>query len=586
MTFAVRCGPDAHAWVDRCAADSGLAMSLVACPAARAVVEVRPPDGAPLSVELAHAPRGFRVVGAYGVSPVGEFADWKAAPIPTQRAFAAVVGCVERAPPEALLAARREEPAGHLPALPIAAAALIAALAAVRRPSLVASGLALVATTLVALLRRLLVGVGFFHQNGQGPDWVLGALRGDGTDYGPGYAEVFGAVAARAARPDLAVFGAMGVLSATAPVAAWVLARSLGAPRPVALALAAVPAVDPVLARLSGSESYFGAIASLCLLATATLAAGFADARRTPRLLAVAAAALLLAQAARIHPLAWVPCALAPSVVLLGPRGSLRAALGAAVGLALVEGPLTLPVAQAVLAGRLHSFVPGARALLVERGALAGVGVTALVVGARFARVGAPARAALGVGGVTVAAAWATDVLRGDARVVEAAHLHLFLPLLLGAAAVLASSAGRRGAALLLGVALVHAARERALLTRPTDAEELAWALTWRETLPPGAEVAAVQRAGERLLTLPLYPGKTARPVAIDADGRAVFAEGPRFYVRTSLCATEEGKARCASFERTHTLRPLDRRTLVTRASLPWLPLPAGTVDVALFAVD
>jgi len=585
-----RCGPEAEAWVARCAEAAAIPMRLEACPAGVAIVELRPTGSAPFSVELSRAPRGFRRVGPFGLSPIGEFADWKLEPAARRQAFDALAACVERRPPDVLLDGEGAlvSPSSPLPRVPwLALLAALLALFVVRargvgRRAVAATGAAYAA---ILLARRATFAAGYFHQNGQGPDWIAAALRGDAGEYGPGYPELFGWIATRARRPDLAVFVAQELLAGTVPIAGFLVVRATGASRAVALAVGAALTLDPVLGRLARSESYFATLLSLAFLAAALLTSGFSGRERGTRVAASLGAALLIAEAGRVHPLAWVPCALVPLVVLTLP-GRRRAWEASAVTLlcAAVAAVLVLPTMRATLAGGLgRGFLPGAKALFAEQRPMFALAVGAVVA---LASVRATRAFALPVGVVclTVVVAAATDVVRADAAVVRSSYLHLFAPTVLGGLAALP----QRAMTLWLGaVALVlHVSWDRRATPLPTDAQELAFALEWRETLPSDAEVAALQRVGDRVLTLPLFPGRTATSVAVSAKGFAPFHQTRRFYVRTSLCATPEGAPRCAAFESTHTLRPLARRTFEARASLPWLPLPTRPIEVVVFLVE
>jgi hypothetical protein len=296
---------------------------------------------------------------------------------------------------------------------------------------------------------------------------------------------------------------------------------------------------------------------------------------RRHRWLGLFGAALLIAQAARVHPLAWVPCALVPLVLLCRPGRPLdrlkRTAVAAAV-IGLVALPLVLPSLRATLHGHLGSgFMPGARASLSRT--LLPVAMAVLLFSAlAFFRPKIGIRA--WVFTMVVATALATNMLANDAKVVHAAHLHLYLPALIAAISAVNPSIA------LSIVAMVHVVTERPLRTLPTDARELDWAMQWREELPPGATVAALQRVEHRLLILPLLG--EGLPVAVPIDATAP----PKFYYRSSLCFTPEGAPECVIFESTHKLKVISARRFPSIASLPWAPLPPGEIEVALFAVE
>ncbi|MGZ5970526.1 MAG: hypothetical protein ACXWP4_22805, partial [Polyangiales bacterium] len=525
-----------------------------------------------LRIELSTSEKAFERVGAYGLSPIGDFADWKLEPEPRRHALEAAVQCVKAEAPIALLSADAPAPQVTVPKparLPwlLIAAALASVCACVRRvrPTV----LALAALAVVFFLRQLMQPFAFFHQNGQGPQWIEFAFRGDAGEYGPGYGEVFHWVS-HVRRPDRGVLALQEFLAATIPLSVYAIARSGGAMRSTAMVLGAAAAFDPVLARVGRSESYFSLMAALIFAAAAVVA--LTDRRH--RWLGLLGAGLLVAQAARVHPLAWVPCALVPLVLLCRPGRPLdrvkRTAL-AAVAIGLVALPFVLPTMRAALHGHLGSgFMPGARANLSRT--MLPVAIALLLV-----TVLAYLRPKIGIRAwvlaVVCGAAFATDVLANDAKVVHAAHLHLYVPALIAAISAIHPSIA------LSIVAMVHVVTERPLRVLPTEARELDWALQWREELPPGATVAALQRVEQRLLVLPLLG--EGLPVAVPLDATA-----PKYYYRSSLCFTPEGAPECVVFESTHKLKVISARRFPSIASLPWAPLPPGEIEVALFAVE
>lgn len=612
--LADRCAPSAEAWVARCAAKERVAMSLLNCPNGIAIVELRPEGASSLRVEISVSPKAFRHVGAHGLAPVGSFDDWESEPAPRRAALDALVRCAERESPEVLYErapgaqpspgpSKQDTRGGGagLPLLPIAALSLAMASCLLGRPRLsraarlLAGSLAALAA--VVLLRRALQVPAFFHQNGQGPVWVGFAVSGDAHSYGPGFPELFHWLTALANRPDLAIFRAQELLAATVPISAYAITRRVGGAKPLALVFAVALAVDPVLTRTARSESYFATISALLFAACALCAASADLARAAGRwakpawMLAIGAAALLVAQAARIHPLAWVPCAMVPMSIACR-RGALRKraqrALAAAAVIGIVALPLVLPTMRATLSSQLGGeFAPGAGVLarhLLPRVAMPVAAAALLLVSARTRPLGSRAV----VAAVVLGAAMATNVVALDMPSVSGAYLHLFAPALLAAVAGLIAIAPARPAmtGALAVLALLHGALERSKVTLPTDALELAWAQEWRETLPSHAHVAAVQRVERRMLTLPLFGQGLPKSLSIDEGFGDLRGGGPHYYYRSSLCVSPEGAPVCAAFEAKHRLRPMASRRLPLRASLPWLPLPSGEVEVVLFAVD
>ncbi len=94
------CLPEVEAWVDRCAAARELTITREVCPNDGLIVLSASVDGAaPLRVEIARRPHpGFRVVGDWALSPVGEFPSWAAAPAPLRAALDRVGACVQSRP--------------------------------------------------------------------------------------------------------------------------------------------------------------------------------------------------------------------------------------------------------------------------------------------------------------------------------------------------------------------------------------------------------------------------------------------------------------------------------------------------------
>ncbi len=593
---AARCGPDAHAWVARCAATASIAMHLESCPASVAIVAIEPQLGPPLRVEVSTSTNAFRRVGGHALAPIGDFPDWKNEPEATRRAFEALAACAEKEAPDALVAADAPPPitsgeharAPRPPLLLLGALLASIAALAMRRPRARVVGLALVAVVATFFLRRLVQPAGYFHQNGQGPLWIEWAVRGDAGEYGPGYVDVFGWLAARVRRPDRAVFVVQELLAAAVPIAGYaIVRRARGAPV-VALVAGLVLALDPLLARTGRSESYLATMTTLLFAATAALV--LTDLRRwtSTRVLGLVAAGLLVAQAARIHPLAWVACATVPWALAVRPgRPARRFAHSAVASLAIaaIAAPCVLSSMLATLMGEVAGrFMPNIRAILAREAlpALLMVGfVAALAAVPSMRRVASRVAVLVAI----VALAVVSNVTRQDAPAYALSYAHLFLPSAIAALAAALSFSPPRIVALGVGLlALVHGVLERPSTVMATDAREQAFCMEWRETLPPGAQVAAVQRASDRVLALPLTGVGLMRAVSIEAAAPRV-APGA-YYYRSSLCATPEGAPLCTAFEQQHTLRLMSSRQLPAIPSTPWLPLPDREIEVGLYLVE
>ncbi|MCC6556841.1 MAG: hypothetical protein IT372_28120 [Polyangiaceae bacterium] len=600
-------------WADGCALARGLAVLPRACPQGRLILSIRAEGGTALDVDVGPpVPGAFRVAGGLSIAPVAEMADWSQAPAAHRRALDDLAACLDQDPALARLlppqpsrevqrpAAARPSPVVLLIGLAAAAAACALRRRAPRSPGRRASWVPLAALSVAALaFRWLALPRAFFHQNGHGPSWIAYALgTADLERYGPGYAEVFGEIARLApAAPEAAVFAAQALAGAAIPALAFSIARRAGAGRALALALAVPLVVDPALGRMAQGESYFNACAALLFAAAAALAAGARGSPRRPGFwIAALAAGLLVAQAARIHPLCWVPAATLPAVVLV-QRGRLRrrialAAASAAV-IGVVVGVVALPAMRAVIAGPLgRQWMSD---IAVGAGGWAQIAAAAAAAVIAW-RTSPRAVLPIAVGAACLVVAVAANRVRHDDPRISAACLRLAWPALIAAAAAALSSmplAARARSALCAAVALAGAAHAastfRPMAALPTDAVEADWALRWRGRLPAGARVIYLHSAERRVVALPLYPPAAGpAPDALDAGALAhATALGPGvYYYRSSLCGTEEGREACAAFERRHTLRLLEERDLPSSASVPWLPMPPGPIRAALYEIE
>lgn len=624
------CHPAVHAWASRCSA-RGVRVEAFQCPDGSIILV----DAAGLRVELARDPRrGFRRAGAWGISPVGSFSDWNAVAPALRAALDQVVACAEGSPlpaagevslrPSVRSSAgaggdrhRDEAPTAWqcVPWLLLGALALALAAGGPLRPRLAALRTAapwrraLVPAAIFAAtltLRARVSPAGFFHQNGHGPAWVAHTFTGAHHDYGTGFREVFGAVVRLTpANPDGAVFALQSLLGAAAVVALWVTARAVGAPRSLALAAAFAAAVDPVLARASRSESHYAAQTSLLFIAGALLARATGPVRSRAFALLCVAAGLVLAQAMRMHPVAWVAAAVVPSVMLLGPGSLRRRVTRTAAGFALAGAAcalFALATMRAVMGGQLGAqWAPRhAHAMLTaaQRGALPALAL-AVAAGllARSPKRMIP-RALTAV--LVCAAASAANVLPpgGVPPWVGGAYVRLYAPVVVAAAlAVAAEALTTRARALAASCAVALAgllftlARGPALTHLPTDAIEQRDAMAWRAQLPTGARVVYLERAGDHIVVLPLYAGLTPRgvhavPLRTGEPPPALAAFGPTTYwYRSSVCASAQGAAWCDAIERANAMTPLWTKTLPASPSMPYLPYNADRVRVGLSRV-
>jgi hypothetical protein len=612
-------------WSEDC---RGVDLTIVHCVEGGVVLDAVAAGGDPLRIEIARGRvDAFVRVGDVGLSPVGEFADWSEAPASFREAFAAVRQCVEANPTLSLPEGEfevgqspRSTPATTPPipwflllGLAGAAGAAYAARRQARSPPSArrTSGRALVAVALTVgtfALRRVLVEPGFAHQNGQGPLWVSHALCVP-TVYGPGYREVFGWIASLG-EPSVAVFTAQAILAAFGPVLAWVIVRGTGARRELAWAAAVVVAADPTLARLAQSESYFATESTLLLAAAAVTSAGSCRRRiRDPVfLIAVASAGCFVAQAARIHPTAWVAAAVIPLVVAAGRgrlRGRLVAAAAATAGVGAVAAIGALPVMTAVVGGGVgddwlpgfFSRIPQTRIdIAIFTAAIAAAAIIGVSPdrGRGAVRAGATATVILAVGFTHVIGGVAADV-------VLAGYVVLFAGPLLGCAGVAVSASalgGRPRRARLAAAAVIAAAlgagavRAPALWERPTDEREQDRLLAWRDALPADATVVHLGAAGRRRFHLPYYghcvPG-SARAVQLSSEEPIRDLSkmpSPVLWYRSAICSTEEGRRGCEAVETTATLVVLRTAEIEARASMEDLEYDTDPVGVSLFAVE
>jgi hypothetical protein len=606
------------AWADGCAE---VEVRALACPSGRAVFAV-----GTLRVEVARdLARAFAAAGELGASPIGEFPDWSAAPAADRAAFEALLGCLRARPgelvealdpdpaPATLRAGRASEPgdaAGPpLPPLPLRLlAGLAIALALLSRRFGAAGLLRRAAPPLgLALLtfaaRRLLVPERFFHQNGHGATWVEYAL-GRATPYGPGFEELLG-LARLAADADGAVFLLVGALSALVPAAVFATARGVGARAELAWAAALCVALAPLPARLSGSESYFAVGLALNALAAAVLVLGAPPgASAVERSLAAAAAGLIVAQAARVHPLLWLSAALLPGVLLVvrGARSERAAAAALATAIvALVVALAAGPAMLRVLSGPLGAAWLGPARAADDRvppgwilAALAGAFAALFVRGPRR-----PIAHAFALAALSAVVAWRGNLLGPSPPWTHEAYGWLFAPVVLAALVGLVPAADdeagaggpavrwQRGAAavlLVLGAVGLAFGRERAF-TLPTDAREAALVRSWRAHLPAGAAVAHVERAERQILALPLR-GFFDVPLVCGEPAPDLMALGHDVFVyRASLCASERGRACCAALEAGYLLEPFAAARLPAIESMGGLGYDTDPVEVGLFRV-
>lgn len=626
------CAPAVVAWSRACAQRHSLTLNALHCPMPGMVL-VDLAGGRPLRVELRRADaRAFHREGAWGLSPVGDFADWSQVDADVRARFDRLSACVRDdtafsggvdAPASA--PGRRGAPAAHallseptffnsVPWLLLAAAACLLAArgrarlrADVRDPSL-RPYLALWVGTFTA--RALALASGYFHQNGQGPLWVSAAISPQYHPYGPGFRSLFGWVRWVAPRhPDTALFAAQGVLCALAPPATLFIARRMGARDSLAFALSLAVAFDPILSRLARSESYYGSVSALLLVATAILTALIPTRAWRARGfgLTLLAAALVVTQSALVHPVGWVAAALTPLPLLLGPgrlRDRVSRTLVAGVGVGAVVGILSGTTLLSVLHSPFGSQWAGhdARSFHLAQRLFAAAPPALVIAALAFAASRSTRRAALTavVAYASLAGLMAADLVGYGATFpwIHQAYLRLYTFAAVALVAATLSPAARdRNQSMALGMIVfillsgLFLRHRGTWLRRPTDALEAADVLAWRDRVPRGAAVAWVERVGRRVDVLPIYRGYEPLghdPVLLrggqalddlDRVGRQTF------YVRSSLCSTPEGRPLCDEVERRYRLERVVDDNLPAVPSMVGLDYASPTVRVGLYRV-
>jgi hypothetical protein len=609
------------------------------CPRDRVILSLLPPGGSgqPTFVEAA---RDRTDALAYrrgvGLLPIGEFSDFRMAPQPVRDAFAAALACVERDPPPFDEAGSGDGPprAGTskapwwmVPWRLLAGLVLTAPL--LGRPQrkhrcrslwrTLAPLLALAAATFG--VAYAVAPWTFFHQNGHGAIWIGYAL-GDPSAYGPGFGELYGWltrlhadasspcwVARRWADPERTVFLLNGALVSLVPPCVWVICRRAGAARSVAWAAAAALAIDPLVLRVAFTESYYAPYLALSFLGTAiALSARTLSPCSARFALANTAAALVLAQAARIHPVGWIALAVVP-LAHLGRRGATRRLVRHAAMATLVVGAVIVATSASSLVGVLRGgmgtqYLPEWwRSCGAETPAAAATAIGGVLVGGLLPRGRPQVRLRVATAGVVVAAAaLGATLLRLDVDWVRGAHARLFAPpcIAIATGIVLPWTRARHGlaarlapAALLLVALLSSLVHARWITELPTDALELRLALGWRARIPCGARVAALERAGIMELQLPVYPPEGTderdRWLRLDAaqavPSLGLLGRKETYYYRSSLCSTAPGRGWCDALERTAVLEPIEQHELPARLSANGGGYDAPTVRVGLYRV-
>lgn len=470
------------------------------------------------------------------------------------------------------------------------------------------------AVVAIIVLRRMAFVPAFFHQNGQGPLWIE-MTRSTRQPYGTGFAELFsGLVSLFPAHPEAALFSAQSALAALALCAGWGLARrSATSPEgalPTAAALFACMAVNPTLGRVASSESYFATCFSLQLIAAWTLTLGGiprGNAETRLRTLApTVAAGLLLSLAVAIHPICWVPAAMVPLVLLVGPGSLKHRALRTTVAyvtVGLVVALTALPGVIRVIHGELgQRWMPRGAASSFDKEQVLGTmlpWLAGLVVLLATTRRPVRALPRIAVGLLVLLSIPMTDHAFRTATPpwINSAFTWLHFPALVAILASLLSDIPRSRrqawalAALMALSGAVFAIRQYTAITAmPTDTLELRSLVLWRNQLPAASTVIIPWRVGDRLLAFPLYPAFDPlgrRLITLDENHPmpAIQGVGNTYYYRPSICTTEQGRPICDAIESRLSLQPVRAATFPALRSLRYLDYDRARVSVGLYRV-
>lgn len=632
------CSEETIAWIARADAENPAAIRAGQCSSTHVVLKLELPGTNSFNVEIAQSGRNaFRRIGRLGVSPVLEVPDFSLLPNAQREAFEALCTWLsahgdEIMPsqaPKIPLFRRRLKPLPETASVgnfwPKGAWGALVLLLGLITARAAQKGLRTtqgrrewcVLTILFVVALGLRLGLGPFaphHVNGQGPLWILMASA-DPTrlsGYGPGYVELFSFICAMfPPHPDTAIFVLNACFSAIAAPLVYVLARKLGLDARRALVAGAWTTVDAVALRFGATEAYFPAIITLSLIAYGLFASAARRSWTKERIEAIGLAfvgALVCTQAARIHPIAWGPIAIAPLFVAALPAGvknayprgeewvrrgtRILAVAMLVVGvLLLTSGHLLALVAGGV---REHWDPQGGAVMAtdwVRRLVTYGLPVLILVVAAAKPRgVIVPAIAAF-------LALVATRNAYGQSPIWIASYDRLWLaPMLLLLVALIPRAFARTHRAwvwLGLTTVCVFVAGLPTVYERTTEQLEYAFFRTAFTALPEGCRVVHVPRVGRRIVMLPEYAMKTLSDARLpvvavssaDDVRRLQLSEPCLRYARTSICTSDEGRAACEAVEHDLHLVPIVEADLPAKPSHYTSTYDRDVVKIGLFEV-
>ena len=578
-------------------------MEAVACPVAMTRVRLFPEGAPPIDIEVAEGEGPvFRRAGRLRTAPIVDVPDYGDLPEPQRDAYDALVrwlttheARVRFGPGDPRTVRDALELTGpglrHAGLWLFALALLLLAAAAPTWREMFPKGLSprkhLEGGAVVAVAGVLRFALGIFgplHVNGQGPLWVRGALEDPSAlaSYGPGYAELLGPIArAFSGAPDTAIFATNAALSALVPLLAYGIARAHEVDRHRALIAALLLALDPISVRTAATEAYFTPI--VFLLAAAALAASVSAPELHParRAMLVLAAALFCAQAARIHPVAWLPVAIVPLFALRSLPWAAAHALAIPAACWLTSGGWLAAVhAHATERG------PGSDVLARALGSgLVSDAIVLALVGAAAIYVARP-RIPLIPALAAALFALATRHAYGQSELWQASYDRLFaLPIALGLAAIAPADLRLRWALPIpVAFAALLAATQPYAFRETTEQREHAFLREALEELDPDCRIAYVPRADKRVLEIPLWarPGE-APPLRIERpDDLRAKGPGCAYFVRTSICTTREARAICDAVDRGPAIA---ERTFDSVPSYEGLPYDRARVPVSIHTV-
>ena len=574
-------------------------MEAIACPVAMARVRLFPEDAPPIDVEVGQGEGPvFRRAGRLRTAPIVDVPDYGDLPEPQRDAYDALVRWLAANdarvrfgpgdPDATRVALELTGPGLRDAGLWLLTLPLLLALATSTRghaPSLrreVVAGLGVVG---IGGALRLAFGVfGPLHVNGQGPLWVRGAFEDASAlaSYGPGYAELLGPIArAFPSAPDMAIFATNAALSTLVPALAYGIARAHAIDRNRALLAALFLALDPIAIRTAATEAYFTPIVFLTGAAALAASLSVRDLHRARRAALVLCAALLCAQAARIHPVAWLPVAIVPLFAARRPAWLAAHAIAIPAACWLTSGAWLAAVhAQATERG------PGAGVLAraIDSGLASDAVLLAILAAAALyvARPRIPVIPAI----AAALCALATRHAYGQSELWQASYDRLFaLPIALSLAALAPAKLRLRWAvaiAATFGAALLvtspHVLRET---TEQREHELLRDALA---DLDPACRVAYLPRVDKRIVEIPLWAHAGDAPPLRIRRTDDLRAAGPRcvYFVRTSICTTREARAICDAIDPG---RAIVSRTFDAVPSYDGLPYDRPRVEVSIHTV-